>query len=609
MQKIQLLTQAVANQIAAGEVVNRPCSIVKEMMENAIDAGSSTVAVTFRDGGKEMIRITDDGCGMSPEDARMAFERHATSKINSVDDIYRLRTFGFRGEALASIAAVAEVELNTREANAELGTKVEISGGHFVSQNHVNCPTGSTFTIKNLFFNVPARRRFIDKSTTEARHITADFQRVALCNPSVAMQLTNNDSLLYSLPPAPLRGRIVGVIGKSIEKNLLEVSTRTTIVSVDGFVGSPMGAKQNNKEQFLFVNGRYFKSAYLHKAVLSAYEKLISASVQPSYFIYLTVDPERIDVNVHPQKTEVKFEDSQALWQIINASVREALAKLGVVPMMDFESGASFEIPVAGDAVSYRQPQIRTNPEFNPFADSRGRASRVSFSDFEAAFSAEIVPSEENYAPLIEYVEEDSQQQRMDIEEPAQGVEAMNILPVGERYFATNLDGALVVVDIKRAMETLMYDRFRAIVNGSGIASQQLLFPQVIPLSIDDLALVREKLDEIALCGLALAIPNDYSVEVMALPSELLNAPVAELLYDIIDALRDETLDSEQVRLDSLALVMSERAASASQRRYSQAELQSLMSELACSSSPNFTPRGKTIVTIIDTDEIKKRLK
>lgn len=368
--KIILLPEVVANQIAAGEVVNRPSSVVKEMMENAIDAGARSVKVNFRDGGRELIQIVDDGCGMSPIDARMAFDRHATSKIRSVEDIYALHTFGFRGEALASIAAVAQVELRTRQADDEMGTAVEIHGGKFVSQAPVMCPAGSQFFVRNLFFNVPARRRFLDKSTTSATQIKTEFQRVALCYPQIAFELYANDAPILSLPATSLAGRIVDIVGRHMKQNLLEIDADTSIARVAGYVGRPAAAKKRNAEQYLFVNGRYFKSAYLASAILKAYEKLIPAGEQPSYFLYLTIDPARIDVNVHPQKTEVKFADEEAIWQIVHAAVRETLAKTGAVPLMDFDRASRMEIPVMQQGVVYQEPSAMSNRNYNPFRES-----------------------------------------------------------------------------------------------------------------------------------------------------------------------------------------------------------------------------------------------
>ena len=359
--RIQLLPEVVANQIAAGEVVNRPASVVKEMMENAIDAGATCVAVNFREGGRDLIQIVDNGCGMSPVDARLAFDRHATSKIRTAEDIYKLDTFGFRGEALASIAAVAQVELRTRQPEDELGTVTEINGGQFAGQTVVSCPAGSQFMVRNLFYNVPARRRFLEKSNVSAGHIKAEFQRVALCNPQVRFELYNNDAPVYLLQPASLAGRIVDVVGAAVKHNLLEVVADTSIVKLKGYVGRPAAARKTRPDQYFFVNGRYFRSAYFQKAVLKAYEKLIPEGSFPSFFLYFEIDPERIDVNVHPQKTEVKFADEEAVWQIVNAAVRETLGKTGAVPMMDFDDAGQVDIPVMERNAFYAEPPSRSD--------------------------------------------------------------------------------------------------------------------------------------------------------------------------------------------------------------------------------------------------------
>ncbi len=367
--KIKLLPEVVANQIAAGEVVERPASVVKEMMENAVDAGARTVKVNFREGGSELIQIVDDGEGMSPIDARMAFDRHATSKIRSVDDIYALQTFGFRGEALASIAAIAEVELRSRQEGDELGTMTEIRGGEFVGQTPVMCPVGSQFFVRNLFYNVPARRRFLEKPSTSATQIKNEFKRVALCYPDISFELYSNDSIVYRLMPATLAGRIVDVVGNHVKHNLLDVNADTSIASVTGYIGRPAAAKLRNSEQYFFVNGRYFTSPYLASAIMKAYEKLIPANTKPSFFLYLRIDTTRIDVNVHPHKTQIKFTDEEAVWQIINAAVRETLAKTGAVPMMDFDNTDSIEIPVLSKGAVYNEPRAMSNSSYNPFSD------------------------------------------------------------------------------------------------------------------------------------------------------------------------------------------------------------------------------------------------
>ena len=403
--RIRLLSEIVANQIAAGEVVEQPASVVKEMMENALDAGARSVRVNYRNGGLELIQIIDNGCGMSPIDARMAFDRHATSKIVSADDICKLHTFGFRGEALASIAAVAQVELRTRQEEDELGTVTTLNGGKFVAQEPVMCPVGSQFFVRNLFYNVPARRRrFETRVPASAKQIKDEFQRVALCYPETAFELYANDAPVYSLAAGTLAERIVDVVGRHIKQNLLEVSADTSIASVKGFIGRPSAAKRRSAaEQFLFVNGRFFKSNYLTSALLKAYEKLIPESMQPSFFLYLTVDPGRIDVNIHPHKTEIHFADEQAVWQIINASVRETLAKTGAVPMMDFDRKDTVEIPVLQRGAVYDEPAALSNADYNPFReeyiDPTAAEPDVAFTGFDVPFTDEDAAKTAAMAP------------------------------------------------------------------------------------------------------------------------------------------------------------------------------------------------------------------
>lgn len=379
--KIRLLPEIVANQIAAGEVVDNPSSVVKEMMENAIDAGAKLVTVNFRNAGLELIQIIDDGCGMSPMDARMAFDRHATSKIKSFEDVYRLQTFGFRGEALASIAAVAQVELRTRQAEDEVGTVTIVNGGEFVSQTPTMCPVGSQFFVRNLFYTAPARRKFNGDRSRMVTDIKKEFRRVALCNPQVRCELMSNDMPIITLSAGTLSERIIDVVGRHIKTNLLEVDVDTTIVKVKGYVGRPSAAKQKNAEQYLFVNGRYFRSPQLYRSIMRAYEKLIPENCSPSYFLYLTVDPERVDVNVSPHKTEVKFADSEDVNQIVTAAVRSTLAKSGSLGMMEFEK-PEVEIPVLESGHTfYSEPAVASIEGYNPFSEGYADAAELNEKD------------------------------------------------------------------------------------------------------------------------------------------------------------------------------------------------------------------------------------
>ena len=658
--KIRLLPEVVANQIAAGEVVNRPASVVKEMMENAIDAGATSVKVNFRDGGKDLIQIVDDGCGMSPIDARMAFDRHATSKIGAVEDIYALHTFGFRGEALASIAAVSQVELRTRQAGDEVGTQTEINGGQFAAQNPVMCPVGSQFFVRNLFYNVPARRRFLDKSTTSASQIKAEFQRIALCNPQIAFELYANDAPVYTLQAGSLAGRIVDVVGRHIKQNLLEVEADTSIACIEGYIGRPAAAKKRNTEQYLFVNGRFFKSTYLTSAILKAYEKLIPESCQPSYFLYLTLDPGRIDVNVHPQKTEVKFADEEAVWQIVNAAVRETLAKTGAVPLMDFDRDSPVEIPVLQKGAVYSEPLAMSNSDYNPFREEYidpsapdpnedftgfdvpyrdggvvsdnsaagfrtggGRSAAPSFpqaaaggfalpgadagefEEFESGGGFEIASGGGDDSAL-DFIPSEAapEQQRFDM---PQRPEFTDALPLPGGYVAALLGGRFVVVDVRRARERILYeDYLRMLGNGSSV-SQQLLFPERLVLSGDEYALLEENAVEFAALGFDIDFCGEGTVEVRGTPADMPADAVDRLLFDLLQAFATPVSLSD-VRREKIAGVMARSGAKGAGRTLSREEAAALLAQLADTGSFSFSPSGKAITAEITPEDLRAKL-
>ena len=658
--KIRLLPEVVANQIAAGEVVNRPASVVKEMMENAIDAGARTVKVNFRDGGKDLIQIVDDGCGMSPIDARMAFDRHATSKITSVDDIYALNTFGFRGEALASIAAVAQVELRTRQEGDEVGTQTEINGGQFASQTPVMCPVGSQFFVRNLFYNVPARRRFLDKSTTSASHIKAEFQRIALCNPQVAFELYANDAPVYTLQASSLAGRIVDVVGRHIKQNLLEVEADTSIARIEGYIGRPAAAKKRNSEQYLFVNGRFFKSSYLTSAILKAYEKLIPENCQPSYFLFLTIDPGRIDVNVHPQKTEVKFADEEAVWQIINAAVRETLAKTGAVPLMDFDRDGVVEIPVLQRGAVYSEPQAMSNSDYNPFREEYidptapdpnedftgfdvpyrdggavsdnsaagfrtggGRSAAPAFprgggrsglpatddgefEEFESGGGFEIASGGGFDDSALDFIPSEAapEQQRFDM---AQRPEFTDPMPLPGGYVAALLGGRFVVVDVRRAREQILYeDYLRMLGNGSSV-SQQLLFPERLVLSGDEYALLEENAVEFASLGFDIDFCGEGAVEVKGTPADMPADAVDKLLFELLQAFATP-VSLADVRREKIAAVMARSGSKGAGRMLSREEAAALLTQLADTGSFSFSPSGKAITAEITPEDLRAKL-
>ncbi|MBE6201251.1 MAG: DNA mismatch repair endonuclease MutL [Rikenellaceae bacterium] len=626
--KIRLLPDSVANQIAAGEVVGNASSVVKEMAENAVDAGASLVTINFRADGRELVQVTDNGEGMTPADARLAFDKHATSKITSIEDIYRLSTFGFRGEALASIAAVAEVELTTRTENEELGCRIVMRGGEFVSQEQVVAPKGTTFKVRNLFFNVPARRKFIEDSEREAAKIKTEFTRVALCHPEVAFMLYKDDAPLYNLPVAPLKGRIAGLMGKSIAAQLLEVGTTTSIVKVEGFVGRPESAKKRNKEQYLFVNGRFFKSPYLHKAVLAAYDKLIPAGVFPSYFLYLTVDTDKVDVNVHPQKTEVKFSEDSEIWQIVNAAVRESLAKTGAVPMMDFEDEGEVEIPVYGSANGrqLREPASTINPYYNPFTAKPRQSSEgdgggsvgsrsgalsggfgAGIDDFMSPYpsSAESELEREFDSSIMEFIEggeavSEESQQELALDQTADYFRGA--VPLVGGYVATSLGGRLAIVDLARAREVLMFRRYISMLKGDVSVGQALLFPERMVLSADDVELMRAQSDKFAAFGFEFAVVDQNTIEFSSLPADIDRGAVEDLVYDMLDSLRDGLGVSDRVRKERLAAILSK---SCGVKRLSEGEVEAVLDSLEGCKDCSLTYDGRPVVRLIEPNEIK----
>lgn len=608
---IRLLPEIISNQIKAGEVVEYPSSAIKEMMENAIDAGATKVTVNFVNGGRDLIQIIDNGCGMSPSDARMAFECHATSKIKELDDIYALHTFGFRGEALASIAAVAQVELTTRQSDAEIGTKVVMSGGEFISQTPVAAPIGSQFVVRNIFYNTPGRRKFIDEKHTQLPNmIKTEFRRVALCHPEVAMELLSDRSPIYSLQSSSLLERIIGIIGPSAKKNLLEVGVETSIAKIEGYVCRASAAKVR-PDQYMFVNGRYFKSPYLNKAVAKAYEHLIPNGSQPSFFIYLTVDPERVDVNVHAQKIEVRFADTDAIWQIINAAVRETLAKTGSVPMMDFDAEDLIDIPVATTNISYQMPKATTCDNYNPFATevtpSSGKPSKSTLYDVAQEFDSRTTSQDFELPNTSEFDYFDSEQaeQYMELESSVDNsISAVHY--IGRRYASLMVGGVLAAIDLTRARERILYDRYLATLDGGKSASQQLLFPQSLTLSEAEYSLLEEWMVDFAALGFNITMHAGGVIDVSGIPSELNAESVDTTIYQLLQTLALPH-EVETMRREQMALTLAQSGATG-RVQYSQAEAEAIAEQLIECKEHIYTPTGKTIMTFITLDDIQQKL-
>lgn len=626
MNRIKLLPEIVANQIAAGEVVNAPSNVVKEMMENSLDAGAQCVKVNYRSGGKELIQIIDDGVGMSAVDARMAFDRHATSKISSIEDVYKLHTFGFRGEALASIAAVAEVELRTRREEDEIGTVTLISGGEFRSQMPAACSKGSQFMVRNLFYNVPSRRKFIDGDNSRlGSQIKSEFQRVALCNPEVEFELRQNDALVYALPPTNRRGRIVDVVGKHVKQNLLDVEVDTSVVRIEGFVGRPQAAKRRNNEQYLFVNGRYFNSIPMQRTIVRAYERLIPEGCMPSYFIYITVDPERVDVNVHPQKTTVKFADHDVILEILHAAVRETLVKTGAVPMMDFQP-QSVDIPVYGaKGHSYAEPRIATKSDYNPFRDEyidpTAPMPDVPFTGFDVPYDDVMgaKPNAVNEAwtttgSIVEYIDEDADEGELfDVVESKMGQmkecrtfgEAIAI-PGG--YAVATYGGVAVVVALQRAYECVMYEDVLASLSAGSAPSQRMFFAEELELSAEEYALMESHATEFAALGFEVEYRGCGHISVAGRPATLdMATPIDELLYELLHGIEDGGMPVDRER-ERLAELMARRGSRGYGRNATSAEAMELLRRLEKCSNPSFTPSGAPVMAELKAEELAARL-
>ena len=683
--KIRLLPEIVANQIAAGEVVESPSSVVKEMMENAIDAGAKSVVVNFRNAGLELLQIVDDGCGMSPMDARMAFDRHATSKIKSFEDIYRLSTFGFRGEALASIAAVAQVELRTRQANDEVGTVTIVNGGEFISQNPTMCPVGSQFLVRNLFYTAPARRKFSSDKAKIVTNIKREFRRVALCNPQVRCELMSNDMPIITLPSGTLLERIIDVVGRHIKSNLLEVAVDTSIVKVTGYVGRPAAAKKLNSEQYLFVNGRYFHSPQIYRSIMRAYEKLIPEKCTPSFFLYLTVDAERVDVNVSPHKTEVRFADAEDVNQIIHAAVRSTLAKSGNVAQIDFDNQVSIDIPVLGAGAStvYSEPRSVTNQEYNPFREdyasepsadfdenaivddvplediaiappsvgvkpmrevvsSIGRnwagqsaggdvndiprlrdvawadmpsaaefgldvppqpiVSEVGYRDVASCFTG-MLPEEEESS--LEFVEEQSTVQQVLPHQMSMSFE--DVMIAGNGYAIATSQGRLMIVDLRRAKERVLYDGYISSMWRGGCASQKLLFPEALTLSEDDYQLLEEHLVEFAALGFDIELLGEGRVELRGVPSSSVGDESDRLLYDLLQEVSQAGSAVDKMRED-MVRVMAVRGSRAMGRSVLREDAEYLLRQLSECENYTYTPSGKVIMSEMTLQELKNKL-
>ncbi len=613
---IQLLPDSVANQIAAGEVIQRPASVVKELVENAIDAGATTVNVICMDSGRTSIQVVDNGKGMSETDARLSFERHATSKIRKASDLFALHTMGFRGEALASIAAVAQVTLKTRLAGEEVGTQLRIEGSQFVAQDPCSCPEGSNFMVENLFYNVPVRRKFLKSNTTELNNIVTAFERIALVNPAVSFTLNNNGTELYNLKASGVRQRIVDVFGKKINQTLLPVDVDTSMCRISGFVGKPECARRKGVRQFFFVNGRYMKHPYFNKAVLTAYERIIPEGEQVPYFLYFTVKPEDIDVNIHPTKTEIKFENEQTVWQLLLAAVRETIGKFNDVTSIEFDTEGRPEIPVFTQNDDVAMPKVQYNPGYNPFAESSAVPHRQSAPrQWEQLYEGLRTPAAQA-APLFPDGGDDGG--NLADASPAYPFAAASPdiaedkSPVHYqykgKYVMTAVKSGLMIVDQNRAHTRILYEQYLEKMRERRADSQTMLFPEVVHLSPTDDAVLRKIMPEMESAGFELTDLGAGSYSVNSVPAGLEGLSYTDLVQRLVESAGECACNVADEVNHSIALGLARSAAVPYGEVLDNAAMENIVNGLFACSNFNYTPDGKKILSILKQTEIEHLL-
>ena len=616
---ISLLPDSVANQIAAGEVIQRPASVVKELVENAVDAGAKTIHVIIVDAGRTSIQVIDDGRGMSETDARLAFERHATSKIRKADDLFALHTMGFRGEALASIAAVAQVELLTRMADDEIGTRIQIAASKVVSQEPAAAPVGSSFKVDNLFYNVPARRKFLKSNATELSNILQAFERIVLVYPDIHFILHHNGAELQNLKPVSLRQRIADVYGRQYSQNLLPVEVQTTLCNITGFVGKPETARKKSGHDFFFVNGRYMRHPYFHKAVITAYDRMIPEGMQVPYFLYIDVDPAAVDVNIHPTKTEIKFENEQAIWQVLTATVRDALGRFCDVPTIDFDVQGKPDIPVFDpERDNIAAPKVNYNPDYNPF---RSHSESHSGSDFSSV-NKKNVPSD--WEQLYDIARTSpSREEDQSLFPFGEGVSSGNLVNHNSQfdlsplhyqykgcYIMTAVKSGLMIIDQHRADVRIRYERYLQQLENHAAATQQMLFPDSVRFSPAESVILQQILPSLTAIGFDLSDLGGNTFAINGIPAGLEGINPVSLLQQIVADVTASDILSINDKLSSInqniALSLAQSVATPYGQVLSNDEMEQIVNELFACSNVNYTPNGKPILSILPQADIER---
>jgi len=587
---IRLLPDSIANQIAAGEVIQRPASVVKELIENSIDAGADSIQLLMKDAGRSLIQVIDNGEGMSETDARMAFERHATSKIQKADDLFSLRTIGFRGEALASIAAVAQIELKTARKGDINGTLLQISASQLEKQETIAANPGCIFSVKNLFFNIPARRKFLKSNETELKNSITEFERIVLVNPEITFIFRHNENELFNLPVSSIRQRILNVFGKRLNTQLLTLHAVTSLVAISGFIGTPESGRKKGALQYFFVNNRFMRHPYFHKAVMQAFDPFIPPGEMPNYFIYLTVDPASIDVNIHPAKTEIKFENEQAIWHIIHSAVKESLAKSNAIPSLEFNREGAIDMPVyVQKPVNAESPKIHYQSEYNPFTERNPSGNLLK--------NWEKLYQDQPFAPENPTMPFDRTEERT------------TVFSLKGKYLVTGLKSGLGIIHQHRAHVRILYDTYLQQINQKRGISQGLLFPEIISFTPKEATILPYLLEDLAFIGFDLSDLGNNAYSINGIPAGLENTDIIETLQDMTDKVLETGCEVKEEISESLALTLAKKAAIPIGKSLSQEEAESLIARLFASSGPNYTPDGKPILSILSEEELEKRFK
>ena len=598
---IQLLPDSVANQIAAGEVIQRPASVVKELVENAVDAGAKTIHVLVVDAGRTSIQVIDDGIGMSETDARLAFERHATSKIREANDLFALQTMGFRGEALASIAAVAQIELYTRQEGEDVGTHLSISGSKFTGQEPCACAVGSNFKIENLFFNVPARRKFLKSNSTELSNILTAFERIVLVYPNVAFTFHSNGTEMFNLKPGNMKQRILDVFGKRMNQDLLPISVETTMCKISGFVGKPESARKKNTRQYFFVNGRYMKHPYFSKAVMNAYDRLIPVGEQVPFFIYFDVSPSDIDVNIHPVKTEIKFENEQAIWQILTAAVKEAIGLFNNVPSIDFDIQGKPDIPLFDGQNGSSAPSVKYNPQYNPFTSSKSRPSSSSVNHWEDLYEGLETQSQEETNLFDGEIEDQSGNDLISDVSPVH-------YQYKGKYIMTAVKSGLMIIDQHRAHLRMLFEKYLGILNNHQGTSQKVLFPEVFQLSASEQVVLKRVWDELTYLGFEITDMGNGNYAIVAVPSDAIDTNVVSLMHDMLNTASENGTSVKDEINRVVVLTLARNTAIPYGQVLNNDEMDNIVNGLFACSNMNFTPEGRNILCILKQQEIEHLL-